>query len=360
MPVLTPRELWEATGRDSIPEVFRLRGSHWAQIRPPDDARGDGDVSRARDPELPAAAADALPLLDQGTRRAAAARRASPRARVHHEGRVLVRPRRGRARRELSQAGGCVPPDLPAVRARVLGRGRRSPGSWAGRSRSTSSRRRDRERTRSSRARTATTRRTSRSPAAFPGPPSSPSAGTRRRRSGPQGSRRSKPSPSSSGIDASATSKAMPVVKTDGTLVLGLVRGDDRLSESKMLGVLGSDFRPATDEEIRDGVRRQRWLARPDRRRRRGRRRRRPSRRAVRRRREPRRPALARRGGGPRLRTAFRGHPRARRGRHVPRVRRCAPLSDRDRGRAHLQVRHAVRRAARGDVPRRGRGREAV
>jgi prolyl-tRNA synthetase len=43
----------------------------------------------------------------------------------------------------------------------------------------------------------------------------------------------------------------MPVVKTDGTLVLGLVRGDDRLSESKMLGVLGSDFRPATDEEIR-------------------------------------------------------------------------------------------------------------
>jgi prolyl-tRNA synthetase len=53
------------------------------------------------------------------------------------------------------------------------------------------------------------------------------------------------------GIDSSATSKAMPVVKPDGTLVLGLVRGDDRLSESKMLGVLGSDFRPATDEEIR-------------------------------------------------------------------------------------------------------------
>ncbi|HXG76490.1 MAG TPA: proline--tRNA ligase [Gaiellaceae bacterium] len=53
------------------------------------------------------------------------------------------------------------------------------------------------------------------------------------------------------GIDAAATSKAMPVVKADGTLVLGLVRGDDRLSEPKLLGVLGSDFRPATDEEIR-------------------------------------------------------------------------------------------------------------
>jgi prolyl-tRNA synthetase len=53
------------------------------------------------------------------------------------------------------------------------------------------------------------------------------------------------------GIDAAATSKAMPVVKTDGTLVLGLVRGDDRLSESKMLGVLASDYRPATGDEIR-------------------------------------------------------------------------------------------------------------
>jgi len=53
------------------------------------------------------------------------------------------------------------------------------------------------------------------------------------------------------GLDDAATSKAMPVVKADGTLVLGLVRGDDRLSEPKLLGVLGSDFRPASDEEIR-------------------------------------------------------------------------------------------------------------
>jgi prolyl-tRNA synthetase len=53
------------------------------------------------------------------------------------------------------------------------------------------------------------------------------------------------------GIDAAATSKAMPVVKPDGTLVLGLVRGDDRLSDVKLAGILGSDFRPATDDEIR-------------------------------------------------------------------------------------------------------------
>jgi prolyl-tRNA synthetase len=53
------------------------------------------------------------------------------------------------------------------------------------------------------------------------------------------------------GIDPAATSKAMPVVKPDGTLVLGLVRGDDRLSEPKMLAALESDYRPATEEEIR-------------------------------------------------------------------------------------------------------------
>ncbi|HEU4449963.1 MAG TPA: proline--tRNA ligase [Gaiellaceae bacterium] len=52
-------------------------------------------------------------------------------------------------------------------------------------------------------------------------------------------------------LDAAATSKAMPVVTTDGTLVLALIRGDDRLNESKLVGVLGAAFRPANDEEIR-------------------------------------------------------------------------------------------------------------
>src|SRR6266542_4333314 len=42
------------------------------------------------------------------------------------------------------------------------------------------------------------------------------------------------------GIDQAATSKAMPVTKPDGTVVLALVRGDDRLSEAKLLGVLRS------------------------------------------------------------------------------------------------------------------------
>ncbi|HEY1318464.1 MAG TPA: proline--tRNA ligase, partial [Gaiella sp.] len=54
------------------------------------------------------------------------------------------------------------------------------------------------------------------------------------------------------GVDAAATSKAMPVVKPDGTVVLALVRGDDRLELAKLAGVFGSDFRPATEQEIRD------------------------------------------------------------------------------------------------------------
>ncbi len=53
------------------------------------------------------------------------------------------------------------------------------------------------------------------------------------------------------GIDPAATSKAMPVV-ADGQVVLGLVRGDDRLDEVKMTEALGEAFRPATEDEIRE------------------------------------------------------------------------------------------------------------
>ncbi len=53
------------------------------------------------------------------------------------------------------------------------------------------------------------------------------------------------------GVDPAATSKAMPVVKADGTLVLGLVRGDDRLEEAKLVSALGSAYRPANEDEIR-------------------------------------------------------------------------------------------------------------
>jgi prolyl-tRNA synthetase len=51
-------------------------------------------------------------------------------------------------------------------------------------------------------------------------------------------------------VDPAATSKAMPVV-VDGHVVLGLLRGDDRLEEAKLATVLGTDYRPATEDEIR-------------------------------------------------------------------------------------------------------------
>jgi prolyl-tRNA synthetase len=54
------------------------------------------------------------------------------------------------------------------------------------------------------------------------------------------------------GVDAAATSKAMPVVTQDGTLVLALVRGDDRLEEAKTVAALGGVIRPAAEDEIRD------------------------------------------------------------------------------------------------------------
>ena len=53
------------------------------------------------------------------------------------------------------------------------------------------------------------------------------------------------------GIDLAATSKAMPVV-ADGSVVLALVRGDDRLDEAKLAAALRADVRPAQADEIRE------------------------------------------------------------------------------------------------------------
>jgi prolyl-tRNA synthetase len=53
-------------------------------------------------------------------------------------------------------------------------------------------------------------------------------------------------------IDVAATSKAMPVTTDDGTVVLALVRGDDRIEPAKLDAALGRPSRPATDDEIRE------------------------------------------------------------------------------------------------------------
>jgi prolyl-tRNA synthetase len=52
------------------------------------------------------------------------------------------------------------------------------------------------------------------------------------------------------GIDVAATSKAMPMSTDDG-VVLALIRGDDRIEPAKLDAALGAQSRPATDEEIR-------------------------------------------------------------------------------------------------------------
>jgi prolyl-tRNA synthetase len=51
-------------------------------------------------------------------------------------------------------------------------------------------------------------------------------------------------------IDVAATSKAMPVT-TDEGVVLALIRGDDRIEPAKLDAALGLQSRPSTDEEIR-------------------------------------------------------------------------------------------------------------
>jgi prolyl-tRNA synthetase len=51
-------------------------------------------------------------------------------------------------------------------------------------------------------------------------------------------------------LDPAATSKAMPVVVGDRP-VLALLRGDDRLSEEKLVTALGEAYRPATNDEIK-------------------------------------------------------------------------------------------------------------
>src|SRR5689334_434646 len=52
-------------------------------------------------------------------------------------------------------------------------------------------------------------------------------------------------------LDVAATSKAMPVTTDDGTVVLALVRGDDRIEPAKLDAALGRPARPSSDDEIR-------------------------------------------------------------------------------------------------------------
>src|SRR5204863_292975 len=100
-------------------------------------------------------------------------------------------------------------------------------------------------------------------------------------------------------------------------------------------------------------------LDRSDRLRGRGRGRRDPARGSIRRRRKPDRLSPSRRRSRPRLPAALRRSARREGGRHMSCLRRPASVPDRDRGRPYLQAREQIHTAARSDVPRRGRDREA-
>ncbi len=131
MPVMHPRELWRRTGRDGIDELFKLKDRKGAEmvLAMTHEEAVTFHVAAGRE-VLPRPPQAALPLPDQGTRRAASARRRPAHPRVHHEGRLHLRSRPGRAGRPVRGAPRCVRPDLHTggpgvVRVRV---GRRDDG----------------------------------------------------------------------------------------------------------------------------------------------------------------------------------------------------------------------------------------
>ena len=87
--------------------AVQAQGPQGLRARARDDPRGGADLPhRPRDPLLPRAAEDPLPRPGQGARRAAAARRRAAHARVHDEGQLLVRPRRGGPGRAATSSHG--------------------------------------------------------------------------------------------------------------------------------------------------------------------------------------------------------------------------------------------------------------
>ncbi len=101
-PSLTPAELWEQTGSDHDPGALQADRTAAGGTFVLPLTHEESMTFHARELQsVQAAAAGLVPLQHQRPRRAAPARRPAAATRVHHEGRVLVRPRPGGARREL-------------------------------------------------------------------------------------------------------------------------------------------------------------------------------------------------------------------------------------------------------------------
>ena len=118
-PALLPREPYEATGRwdEYGDNVFRLKDRKGADYLLGPDPRGDVHP-RGQGPLqlLQGPAAVDLPDPDEVPRRGPAARGPAARARVRHEGQLLLRHRRGRARQELPAAPRRLRADLRPAR----------------------------------------------------------------------------------------------------------------------------------------------------------------------------------------------------------------------------------------------------
>ena len=264
MPVITPAELWEATGRIGIPEIFHLQDRTGRRFILP-VTHEETATFHAREIQ----SYKQLPQLwyhfqTKGPRRAASPRRPPARARVRHEGRRTrstatrrascgASRRTARPTRRSSSAAAC---------RRTTSRPRA--GSWADSSASTSSRPSGSgENTlvlceNGDYAADLEVARAIPSDAQLPEPLDAPEEIET------PGVTTIEGLAEFLGIDESATSKAMPVVKDDGTLVLvlALVRGDDRLSETKLYDALPGRV-PARDRR-RDPrrLRRRRRIAR--------------------------------------------------------------------------------------------------
>ena len=96
-----------------------VQGPQRPRHGPGDDPRGGrGDAAGRHRPVVAPAADDGLPLPDEVARRAPRPWRPHPRPRVRDEGRLQLRPRRGRPRRELLGAARRLRADLRAPRPR--------------------------------------------------------------------------------------------------------------------------------------------------------------------------------------------------------------------------------------------------
>ena len=128
LPVLSPAELWRETGRWDVygKELMRVRDRHDREFcLGPTHEEVITDLVRRDVRSWRQLPGEPLPDPDEVPRRDPPALRVDARARVRHEGRLQLRPRRGGRRGELPRDVRRLHPDLRALRPALQGRGGR-------------------------------------------------------------------------------------------------------------------------------------------------------------------------------------------------------------------------------------------